>query len=71
MENHHAIEVQGLHKHFDKVRAVKGIHFNVAPGQIFSLLGPNGAGKSTTISMLSCLLQWKEPHGSMERQNCR
>ena len=52
-----AIEVQGLHKNFGDVYAVKGVQFTVERGEILSLLGPNGAGKSTTISMLSCLLE--------------
>ena len=56
----HAIEVQGLHKHYDQIHAVQGVSFAVEAGQIFSLLGPNGAGKSTTISMLSCLLEPSE-----------
>ena len=51
-----AIQVQGLHKNFGDVYAVRGVSFDVQMGEIFSLLGPNGAGKSTTISMLSCLL---------------
>lgn len=51
-----AIQVQNLQKCFGEFVAVKGIQFEVKPGEIFSLLGPNGAGKSTTISMLSCLL---------------
>ncbi|HSJ54332.1 MAG TPA: ABC transporter ATP-binding protein [Anaerolineae bacterium] len=55
MNNGHAIEVQGLHKRFGDVQAVRGVDFDVAQGEILSLLGPNGAGKSTTISMLSCL----------------
>jgi ABC-2 type transport system ATP-binding protein len=57
MENHYAIQVQGLHKRFGDIEAVQGVHFDVAQSAIFSLLGPNGAGKSTTISMLSCLLE--------------
>ncbi len=38
------------------VLAVKGVTFDIEPGELFSLLGPNGAGKTTTISMLSGLL---------------
>jgi len=39
-----------------KVRAVDGISFDVAPGEIVGFLGPNGAGKTTTLKMLSGLL---------------
>ncbi len=52
-----AIEVQDLYKAFGEVKAVQGVSFPVAPGEIFSLLGPNGAGKTTTISMLATLLR--------------
>jgi ABC-2 type transport system ATP-binding protein len=49
-----AISVQGLTKTWPGgVVAVRGIDFEVAPGQVFGLLGPNGAGKSTTIGMLT------------------
>lgn len=36
--------------------ALKGISFEVAPGDFFALLGPNGAGKSTTIGIISSLV---------------
>src|SRR3989337_815378 len=39
-----------------KVRAVDGISFDLAPGEIVGFLGPNGAGKTTTLKMLSGLL---------------
>ena len=38
-------------------RAVDGLSFAVARGEIFGLLGPNGAGKTTTIRMLTMLTQ--------------
>lgn len=38
------------------VRAVDGIDFSIAPGELVGYLGPNGAGKSTTIKMLTGLL---------------
>ena len=39
-----------------KVRAVRGISFQVRRGEIFGFLGPNGAGKTTTIKMLMGLI---------------
>ena len=46
------INVTNLHKSYGKIRALKGISFNVPKGSIFGFLGPNGAGKSTTIALL-------------------
>ena len=55
------IVVEDLAKRFgegvDAVDAVRGVTFEVAPGEIFGLLGPNGAGKSTTILILATLLR--------------
>ena len=50
-----AVAVRGLVKRFGEVEAVRGVDFDVAPGETFGFLGPNGAGKSTTISMLCTL----------------
>lgn len=54
LNEHASIRVSGLTKTWpDGTRAVNGIEFDVAPGEVFGLLGPNGAGKSTTIGMLT------------------
>jgi len=51
------VEVRDLAKSYDnKVRAVDGISFTVARGDVVALLGGNGAGKTTTIAMLLGLL---------------
>jgi sodium transport system ATP-binding protein len=50
------ITVSNLHKSFGKVKAVRGISFDVRDGEITGLLGPNGAGKTTTLRMLYSLL---------------
>ena len=49
--------MRGLAKRYGEIEAVRGIDFEVAPGEIFGFLGPNGAGKSTTISMLCTLVK--------------
>jgi ABC-2 type transport system ATP-binding protein len=51
-----AILVSSLAKHFGEVRAVDGLSFDVAPGEIFGLVGPDGAGKTTTMRMLAGVL---------------
>jgi len=45
-----------LTKNYGSLQAVKGIDFNIYPGQCFGILGPNGAGKTTTVAMLYCFL---------------
>lgn len=51
------LRVESLRKHYGPVQAVKGISFQVCPGEIVGLLGINGAGKTTTISMILGVLE--------------
>ena len=41
-----------LKKSYDGFEAVKGVDFEVRPGECFGFLGPNGAGKTTTMKMI-------------------
>jgi ABC-2 type transport system ATP-binding protein len=50
------IEVQDLAKHYDGVRAVDGISFQIRPGEVVGFLGPNGAGKTTTMKVLTTFI---------------
>jgi sodium transport system ATP-binding protein len=51
------IRVDGIHKSFGKVHAVRGVSFEAPDGKITGLLGPNGAGKSTTMRVLYTVLR--------------
>lgn len=50
-----AVEALDLHKAFDRIHAVDGIHLDLRPGRIYGLLGPNGSGKTTLIRLLAGL----------------
>lgn len=52
-----AIDVQGLGKSYDGVKAVDNLSLTIYEGEIFGLLGPNGAGKSTTLRILITTLK--------------
>ncbi len=52
------IQVRDLKKTYPGgVEAVRGVSFDVHPGEFFGFLGPNGAGKTTTINMLVNLVK--------------
>jgi len=47
-----AVAVEGLHKRYGAIHALRGIDLEVDEGEVVALLGPNGAGKTTTIEIL-------------------
>ena len=49
------ITVKKLAKSCGKVKAVRGVSFEVKKGEIFGLLRPNGVGKTTTLEMMEGL----------------
>ena len=51
------LEVTDLEVAYGKIKAVKGISFDVNEGEVVSLIGTNGAGKTTTLRTISGLLR--------------
>jgi ABC-2 type transport system ATP-binding protein len=52
-----AIRVEGLVKRYGDLEAVRGIGFEIAPGEIFGLIGPDGAGKTSTFQVLAGVME--------------
>ncbi|MGD2102409.1 MAG: ATP-binding cassette domain-containing protein [Acidimicrobiia bacterium] len=51
------LSIQDLHKDFGDVRALAGVSFDVARGDMLGFLGPNGAGKTTTMRSIFRLVR--------------
>jgi len=52
------LKVAGLQVAYGGIQAVKGIDFEVRPGELVTLIGANGAGKTTTLKALTGDLAW-------------
>lgn len=50
------IHVQHISKSYGDIAALRGVSFDIQPGEIVGLLGPNGAGKSTAIKIITGFL---------------
>ena len=52
--NHHGvgIQVRGLRKSFDGQEVLRGLDFEVQPGEVFVIMGPSGSGKTVLLKHL-------------------
>jgi branched-chain amino acid transport system ATP-binding protein len=53
------LEVKDLEVYYGVIQAIKGISFDVNPGEIIALIGANGAGKTTTLQTITGLIPSK------------
>jgi phospholipid/cholesterol/gamma-HCH transport system ATP-binding protein len=53
-DNHHGVslQVRGLRKSFGAQQVLKGLSFDVKPGEIFVIMGPSGSGKTVLLKHL-------------------
>jgi len=56
--NDNIIQVYDVHKSFGRVRALRGVTFNVRRGEVVVIIGPSGSGKST---LLRCINHLEKP----------
>ena len=47
------LSIKNLNVSYDKIKALQGLDFEVAEGEIVTIIGANGAGKSTTLRAIS------------------
>ena len=54
------LRAEAVHKFYGELEVLRGVTFDVEPGQVKVIIGPSGSGKST---LLRCLARLEEPDG--------
>ena len=60
------LKVTNLHAQVETNPIIKGINFEVRPGEVHAIMGPNGSGKSTFSKLISGHPDYELTEGSIE-----
>ena len=59
------LKVEGLHKSFGGLMAIRDVGFDVNGGEIVGLIGPNGSGKTTMLNLITGFPQTRSRHSDL------
>ena len=63
-----ALRAESLVKEYGARRALQGVSFDAAPGELVAVIGPNGAGKTTLLQILAGALEATSGTVSLDRR---
>lgn len=56
MEHGKTLKIEGVHKSFGRLQALKNVSFTIEEGRIHGIIGPNGSGKTTLFNCISGII---------------